>query len=110
MKIVVQGTTGMPPGTGEAILERIHFALARLSHRIRTLRVRFDDLNGPRGGIDKRCTLEAVLVHHGRLVVEVTDDKVVAAVSRAARRLSRRVGDEFERSRDRRRGRSDTAP
>jgi hypothetical protein len=104
MKVrIQQGKAGMQPGTEEAILERVHFALARLSHRIQTLQIRLDDLNGPRGGVDKRCVMEAVLAHHGRLVVEVSDEQVLAAVSRAARRLARRVADEFERTRDLRR-------
>ena len=101
MKVRIhQGKAGMPPGMEEAILERVHFALARLSHRIQTLQIRLDDLNGPRGGVDKRCVMEAVLAHHGRLVVEVPDEDLLAAVSRAARRMARRVADEFERTRD----------
>lgn len=104
MKVVIQpGKTLVLPATEKAVLERIHYALGRISHRIRTLRVRFDDLNGPRGGIDKRCTLEAVLEHGGPLVAEVMDGNVVVAGTRAARRLARRVSDQFERSRDVRR-------
>ena len=114
MKVrIQQGKASMPPGTEEAILERVHFALARLSHRIQTLQIRLDDLNGPRGGVDKRCAMEAVLAHRGRLVVEVSDEDVLAAVSRAARRLARCVADEFERTRDLRRdgsGGTPTAP
>jgi putative sigma-54 modulation protein len=109
MKVHIQRrNTVVPPATEAAILERIHFALGRLSHRIRTLRVGFDDLNGPRGGVDKLCTIEAVLDHRSPIVVEGTDHGVVAAGTRAARRLARRVSDEFERSRDlRRRGTDD---
>jgi ribosome-associated translation inhibitor RaiA len=104
MKVrIQQGKAEMQTGTEEAILERVHFALARLSHRIQTLQIRLDDMNGPRGGVDKRCVMEAVLAHHGRLVVEVSDEDLLAAVSRAARRLARRVADEFERTRDLRR-------
>jgi putative sigma-54 modulation protein len=111
MKVrIQQGKAEMPPGMEEAILERVHFSLARLSHRIQTLQIRLDDLNGPKGGVDKQCVMEAVLVHRDRLVVEVSDEDVVAAVSRAARRLARRVADEFERTRDlRRRGTEPTA-
>ena len=90
----------MLPGTEEAILERVHFALARLSHRIQTLEIRLDDLNGPRGGVDKRCVMEAVLVHRGRLVVEVSDEEVLAAVSRAVERVARRIRDSAGRQRD----------
>ena len=52
------------------------------------------------GGIDKHCIIEAILVRHGRFVVEVSDKEILAAVSRASRRLARRLVDKFERSRD----------
>jgi putative sigma-54 modulation protein len=107
---IQQGKAEMQPGREEAILERVHFTLARLSHRIQTLRIRLDDLNGPRGGVDKRCIMEALLVHRGHLVVDVSDADLLVAVSRAARRLARRVADEFERSRDLRRNGSDGIP
>ncbi|MCY2929792.1 MAG: hypothetical protein NTV86_09930 [Planctomycetota bacterium] len=104
MKVRIQeGKVGMLPGTREAILERIHFALARLNHRIQTLQVRLDDRNGPKGGVDKRCVMEAVLVQRGSLVVEISDEDILTAVTRVAQRLARRVADEFERSRDLRR-------
>lgn len=104
MKITIQrGNAAVPPADEETIRERLHSALGRLSHRIRTLRVSFDDVNGPRGGIDTRCTLEAVLDHRSPIVVEAMDGYVVVAGTRAARRLARRVGDKFERTRDLRR-------
>ncbi len=104
MKIVFQqGKAAVLPAAKDAILERIRFALGRFSHRIRTLRIDFDDINGPRGGIDKRCTIEAVLDHRGPIVVAVMDGDVVVAGTRAARRIARRVSDQFERSRDIRR-------
>ena len=87
------------------VRQRIHFALERLSGRIRTLQVRLSDLNGPRGGIDKRCTMQAVLTRHGSLVVDVKGADAVVAAGLAAKRLARRVSNASERSRDlRRRG------
>ncbi len=104
MKVhIQQGKAEMSPGTKEAVLEKIHLALARLNHRITTLDIRLDDLNSPNGGADKRCVLEADLMQRGRLVVDVSDEDVLTAVTRAAHRLARRVADEFERSRDLRR-------
>ena len=104
MKVrIQQGNTEVSPGTMEAALEKVHFALGRLNHRIYTLQIRLEDVNGPKGGRDKRCVLEADLVHRGGLVVEGSDEDILAAVTRAARRLTRRVANEFERSRDLRR-------
>ncbi|MFB3894408.1 MAG: HAD-IC family P-type ATPase [Phycisphaerae bacterium] len=78
MKVLIQqGKAEMPLGTEEAILERVHFALARLSHRIQTLQIRLDDLNGPRGGMDKRCVMEAVLAHRNLVYVKGAVERVI---------------------------------
>ncbi|MGE0480763.1 MAG: HPF/RaiA family ribosome-associated protein [Phycisphaerae bacterium] len=81
----------------EQIDRRVRFALSRFAARIRGVRVRVADLNGARGGVDKRCLLEARLTPRGRVVVEATDVDVEVAVSRAADRVARRVGDELRR-------------
>lgn len=97
-----------------ALIERrVRFALARFAARVRRVRVRVADLNGARGGIDKRCLLDARLSPRGSVVVEATDRDVESAVSRAADRAARRVGDEFRRRRERARrpaGTVDEAP
>jgi len=90
--------------TDEAqVRQRVHSAFDRLNSHIRSVEVRLADLNGPRGGIDKRCTMEAILPRHGTLVVEARHADAVAAATEAAKRLSRRVADASERSRDLRR-------
>jgi len=97
------GKSSLTPADEAQVRERVHFALERLSSRIRTLDVRFADLNGPRGGIDQQCTMEAILVRHGSLVVAVKHVDAVAAASEAANCLARRVTDTNERLRHLRR-------
>jgi len=104
MKVIFgRGKINVPSEMMERIMSQVQFILGRFNHRIRVVRVRVDDLNGTRGGIDKHCLLEAGLIPRGRLVAEVSDSEVLSAVRHAARVLARRIREEFDRSRDLRR-------
>lgn len=48
---------------------RFAFALRRFEDRVRSLVVRVTDVNGPRGGIDKRCRVTVQLQGPSRTVV-----------------------------------------
>ena len=85
------------------IERRLRFALSRFGPRIRRVRLGLADMNGPKGGIDVQCSLEAMLERGGTIVAEVSDAEIEAAVSRAAERLARRVDDAVQRTRDLRR-------
>lgn len=75
---------------------RIEFALDRLRGRVRSVCVRLSDVNGRRGGIDKRCQLQVQLADTSDVVVaDVQRDLYVAmtrAVDRAAAAIVRRTG------------------
>ena len=69
-------------------LERnLSYALSRFAGEIDYVTVITEDINGPRGGVDKRCTLRAQLLRRG--AVEVTQDctQLGSGLARAARRL-----------------------
>lgn len=80
----------------DLVVERIRFGLRRFSARVPRATVQLSDLNGPRGGIDKRCRIE---LHVGggaqRVVVStVAGDWRTAlndALSRAVRHALRNV-------------------
>jgi hypothetical protein len=61
---------------------RAGFALGRLSTHLRHVTVRFEDENGPKHGVDKRCTVE---VHgdFGTRVVVVREVDFYVATDRA---------------------------
>jgi putative sigma-54 modulation protein len=79
----------------EYIERRLSFALGRFGGRIRRVMVRLEDMNGPRGGLDKRCHIEVRVPGRAVLVVDVRDVELEPAVSRAAERIARRVRDEL---------------
>ena len=70
---------------------RLRFALARVAGRVRLITVRFFDINGPRGGIDKRCRVRATLNGLGAVVIEDTEADLYLAIDRAADRIGRTV-------------------
>lgn len=82
----------------QKLVERsIAFAVDRYSSRVTQITVYLADVNGPRGGVDKQCQISAEL--RGSMPVHILEkgDDLLAAVNRAARRLSYRVGRTIQR-------------
>jgi len=72
----------------EYAAHRLSFALRRFSHRIRHVTIRIVDVNGPRGGVDTRCSMTATLADGRQLFVAATAAWPFAAITDAAHRLS----------------------
>ena len=83
---------------------RLHFALGRSNSQVSRLWVRLSDLNGPRGGEDKRCHVRITLIGAPEVVIEDTEADLYVAIDRAADRAGRTVARRLERSRDQRHG------
>ena len=81
----------------EHIERRLFFALGRFGTRITVVTVTLEDLNGPRGGVDKQCRMVAAVTSVGHLRVEVRDTDTITAVDCAADRLGRTVAREIDR-------------
>ena len=81
------------------IERRLLFALGRFSPRIQRVAVYLADLNGPKGGVDKRCRLVARLLRSGVVTVEDRGAELTALIDRASDRLARTVQRKLERRR-----------
>ncbi len=68
---------------------RLQFALNWASHDVRTVSVRLFDINGPRGGSDKRCRIQIPLSGWQDVVIEDTQSDLYVAIDRAAERTGR---------------------
>ena len=79
---------------------RLLFALGRFGIRLQSVMLGMDDVNGPRGGADKRCQIVARLAPWGDVRVEELDGDLYAAIDRAADRVARAVVREMERRRE----------
>ncbi len=82
---------------------RLGFALDRFAPRISRVRVQLEDLNGPKGGPDKRCTLR-VRGRRWTTVARATGSSEYEALDSAARRARRSVARAVGRLREERRG------
>jgi len=78
-------------------------ALGRFEHRLRTVRVWLEDVNGPRGGVDNRCRIDIEFRPRGVISVSATASDELAAAAKAANRarelVDRRVKKRRSRSR-----------
>src|SRR5688500_10861867 len=70
---------------------RVESALGPFSCRVLKVTVRLDDINGSRGGVDKRCSVVVALRRHGVEVAEAVDADLYRAIDEAAARIRRSV-------------------
>ena len=81
------------------IERRLGFALSTCYRHVRRILVRLSDINGPRGGSDKRCHLEVMLPGQAVVVVD-TEADLYLAINRAASRAGRTVMRQLRRRHD----------
>ena len=79
--------------------QRLRIALGWTGGRLRKLVVSLSDINGPRGGIDKRCKIQVQLSGAKGVVIEDTEADMYVAIDRAAERADRAVVRRVERLR-----------
>lgn len=82
------------------IKRRLQFALGRFVSRIRRVSVIISDVNGDRGGEDKKCRLRISIIPSGEVIVENVDASIESVVANVAERASRSVARAVERRSD----------
>ena len=71
--------------------DRFRRALGRLQGLVAGIQVRLDDINGPAGGVDKRCSVEILVRGSGPVALSVTSRTWQDSVEEVASRLRQRV-------------------
>jgi putative sigma-54 modulation protein len=79
---------------------RLRFALTYFNNRIQRVVMRLSDINGTRGGTDKRCHLQVVLKGLPDVVIEDTEADLYIAIDRAADRAGRTIEPRLTRQRE----------
>ena len=83
---------------------RLQFALSWAVHDVRKVVVRLSDINGPRGGNDKRCHIQIPIPGRPDVVIEDTEPDLYVAIDHAVDRIERSVARRLERKREHRHG------
>ena len=87
-------------------VERVHFALRRLAARVPHAKLQFSDVNGPRGGVDKRCQVELSTDAAGTVVIASLARDWRTALDRSLGRATRVLTRSLQRNQKPVRGRT----
>ena len=82
----------------ELLDRRLSYALSRFESRIRRKTVVIEDVNGPRGGVDKLCRVTVKLNRLSDVVISEEGADISTSITRAAERIGRAVARAIERS------------
>jgi putative sigma-54 modulation protein len=78
---------------------RLAIALGWAREHMHKLAVSLSDINGPRGGVDKRCKIQVQLGSGREVIIENVEADLYVAIDRAVDRADRAVVRQVERSR-----------
>lgn len=87
-------------GLREHVARRLAYALNHGLGSISRIVVRLSDVNGPRGGVDKRCGIEIRVKGTPAVAIEDTEADLYVAIDRAAERAGRTLDRRLARRRE----------
>ena len=99
MDIRSQGFS-LTDGLRDYVMKRLAYGLNHGDGSITRVTVRLSDINGPRGGDDKRCFIELRLKAAPAIVIEDTESDLYVAIDRAAERAGRTLARRLARQRE----------
>jgi len=82
---------------------RLRFSLGGFGPQLDGVELRLADVNGPRGGVDKRCAIKVMLRRCGVVFARAAGEDAYSTVDRAAARIRSAVVRALSRRRGRRR-------
>jgi hypothetical protein len=94
---------GLPPSDPlrDYTKRRVHSHLSRFGDDVSRVIVRISDINGPKGGVDKRCQVVVKGARVGLVALDELSADAYSAVAIAMERIGRSVGRRLERTRER---------
>ncbi len=106
MQIIFESRDADGSQMRELSVERVRFALRRLTALVPHAKVQFSDVNGPRGGVDKRCQVELKTDSTGTVVIASLARDWRTALDRSLTRATRVLTRSLQRSQKPVRGRT----
>jgi ribosome-associated translation inhibitor RaiA len=83
--------TNLDPADRDYVRQKLGRKLGKFASSIERVSVRVEDVNGPRGGVDKRCRIKVVLSGMPSIVVEEQHYELQATLDGALARTERAV-------------------
>lgn len=107
MQIIFESRVAEGSQMRDLFIERVRFALRRLTALVPRAKVQFSDVNGPRGGVDKRCQVEIKTDRAGTVVIASLARDWRTALDRSLIRATRVLTRGLQRSQKPLRGRTE---
>ena len=104
MQIIFESRDAAATPMREVSVERVRFVLRRITALVSRAKVQFSDVNGPRGGVDKRCQVELSTQTAGTVVIASLAHDWRTALDRSLTRASRVLMRSVQRSQKPKRG------
>ena len=86
-------------GIHEYVLKRLAYSLNHGDENIMRVKVRLSDINGPRGGEDKRCLIGVRLKGTPEVIIEDTESDLYVAIDHATERAGHSLARRLARQR-----------
>jgi hypothetical protein len=92
----------LTPEQREILNRKAEFSFDRFSDKLASVEILLDDMNGPRGGDDKRCRVILRLHHEPTVILEERGAVAIAVGLTAIERAARRIAEKRPRWKDHR--------
>lgn len=99
MQVIFETRDPQAAGLRQLAVTRLQFVLRRVRWLVPRATVRLTDLNGPRGGVDKRCQVELDTDGNGKVVIQAVARDWRSALDNALGRAARTLLRLWQRSR-----------
>ena len=105
MQVIFESRVADGAHMRDVSIARVRFVLRRLTPFVPRAKVQFSDVNGPRGGVDKRCQVELSTEAAGPVVIASLAQDWRTALDRSLGRATRVLKRSLQRSQKPARGR-----
>jgi hypothetical protein len=99
MQVIFESRAPEAGSQRQLAITRLQFVLRRVRWLVPRATVRLSDVNGPRGGIDKRCLVELETDGNGKVVIQAVARDWRTAIDNALGRAARALMRMWQRSR-----------
>jgi len=87
--VISNKQAGMTDGASRQIKRLLYFSMSRFSEFISRVKVNCYDVNGPKGGMDKRCSISAKLKATGQVIAQGSGADYIEAMNNSLEKLVR---------------------